>query len=241
MGGNRGNRRKSALERLCTSYDKIAREYSRRSFGELAHKPADCEILDIFIQRAQGIVCDLGCGPGQVARYLADRGREVVGVDVSAGMVAEARRLNPDVTFLQADMRQLPVEDEAWGGIVAFYSLIHVVRKEVPSLLKELHRVLKPGGQLLVSFHLGNTMHRSRDWWGIPVDMDYTSFESDEMQFYVRHAGFTVEGWLVRPPYVTPTYREAPSYRGFVFGQKKGSPVSASEPAAIEPSPGAGN
>lgn len=215
-----GFKRKSALERLCSSYDKIAGEYGRRSFEELVHKPADCHILDIFSQRAQGIVCDLGCGPGQVARYLADRGREVVGVDVSAGMVAEARRLNPDVSFLLADMRQLPVEDEVWGGIVAFYSLIHVPRNGVPNLLKELWRVLQPGGQLLVSFHLGNTMHRARDWWGIPVDMDYTSFESEEMQSYVRQAGFTVEGWFVRPPYITATYREAPTYRGFVFGQK---------------------
>ena len=216
-----GSKRKRAQERLCASYDKIARQYAQSSFGELSHKPADCHLLDVFAQRVgHGPVCDLGCGPGQVARYLRDRGLDVVGVDLSAGMVAEARRLNPDVTFLQADMRRLPVEDEAWGGIVAFYSLIHVPRTEVPAILKELHRVLKPAGQLLVAFHLGDTTVRAKDWWGIPVDMDYTSFLPEEMQAYLRDAGFSIEGWFNRQPYITPTYREAPTFRGFVIGQK---------------------
>jgi len=215
-----GRRRISPLEQLCLSYDKIAAEYARRSFHELVHKPADREILDIFAARTRGPVCDLGCGPGQVARYLRDRGLEMVGVDVSAQMVKEAGRLNPDVTFLQADMRQLPVEDEAWGGIVAFYSLIHLGRAEVTTVLKELWRVLRPGGQLLVSFHLGNTTTHSKDWWGIPVKLDYTSFTSEEMQEYLRGAGFSVEGWLNRAPYANPIYWESPSYRGYVFGQK---------------------
>jgi len=215
-----GRRRISPVEQLCASYDKIAVEYARRSFAELAHKPADCQILDIFAARTRGTVCDLGCGPGQVARYLRDRGKDVVGVDVSAGMVAEAQRLNPDVTFIQADMRQLPVDDESWGGIAAFYSLIHLARAEVPIVLKELYRVLQPGGQLLVSFHLGKTTVRSKDWWGIPVRLDYTSFFSEEMQEYLREAGFSVEGWLNRPPYTNAVYHEAPSYRGYVFGQK---------------------
>jgi len=218
-----GFKRKSPSERLRASYDKIAGEYARLSFTELSHKPADCKILDVIIERSQGQgpICDLGCGPGQVARYLRDHGvSEVIGVDISAGMVREARRLNPDVTFLEADMRQLPVEAGAWGGIVAFYSLIHIPRGDVPAVLQELHRVLRPGGHLLVSFHIGDTSHRSKDWWGLPVDLDYTSFLSEEMQDYLRVAGFSVEGWLVRPPYNTPTYREAPSYRGLVVAQK---------------------
>lgn len=216
-----GRKRISPLQQLCLSYDKIASEYARRSFRELAHKPADQQLLNIFAARTRGPVCDLGCGPGQVARYLRDQGvEEVVGVDVSAAMIREAQQLNPDVSFLQADMRQLPVDDEAWGGIVAFYSLIHLTRAEVPTVLHELRRVLRPGGQLLVSFHLGTTTTRSKDWWGIPAVLDYTSFTSEEMQGYLRGAGFSVEGWFNRAPYATPIYHESPSYRGYVFGQR---------------------
>lgn len=213
-------KRKTSLAKLCESYDRIAGEYARRSFTELTHKPADCHILDTFADRVTGRVCDLGCGPGQVARYLRDRGVDVVGMDVSPGMLKEARRLNPDIDFFLGDMRVLPVGDEAWGGIAAFYSIVHVPRRDVPAVLKEWHRVLAPSGQLLLTFHLGNTQHRSNDCWGLPVELDYTSFVPDEMQDYLTKAGFSIEGWLYRPPYVTPTYYESPSYRGYLVAQK---------------------
>ena len=59
-----------------TSYDRIADEYARQIYGELAGKPLDRAILDRFAERlrGRGAVCDMGCGPGQIGRYLADRG-----------------------------------------------------------------------------------------------------------------------------------------------------------------------
>ena len=65
-----------------TSYDRIADEYARQIYGELAGKPLDRAILDRFAERlrGRGVVCDMGCGPGQIGRYLADRGLRVVGV-----------------------------------------------------------------------------------------------------------------------------------------------------------------
>jgi trans-aconitate methyltransferase len=79
------------------TYDRVAGEYAARIFDELDGKPFDRAILDRFgdLVRPLGPVCDLGCGPGQVTRYLAGRGLETVGVDLSPGMIAEARRLNP--------------------------------------------------------------------------------------------------------------------------------------------------
>ena len=80
------------------SYDRIADEYARQIYGELAGKPLDREVLDRFAARlrGRGVVCDIGCGPGQIGRYLADRGLDVVGVDLSPGMLAQAAALNPD-------------------------------------------------------------------------------------------------------------------------------------------------
>jgi trans-aconitate methyltransferase len=56
------------------SYDRLAEEYTRRIFDELRHKPLDRELLDRFTKQThgRGEVCDMGCGPGQVARYLRD-------------------------------------------------------------------------------------------------------------------------------------------------------------------------
>ena len=84
------------------SYDQVAGEYARRLFDELRHKPLDRELLRRFAQRVKdrGEVCDMGCGPGQVARYLKDAGvQEVFGVDLSPRMLEQARKLNPDIGF----------------------------------------------------------------------------------------------------------------------------------------------
>src|SRR5579871_3756970 len=82
-----------------TSYDRVAAEYARRIFDELQHKPLDRELLDRFAARVppDAIACDLGCGPGQIARYLYERGVQVVGVDLSPEMVRTARTLNPEI------------------------------------------------------------------------------------------------------------------------------------------------
>ena len=106
-----------------TSYDQVADEYVRRFFDELQHKPLDRQLLDRFAAsvRDLGPACDVGCGPGHVARYLHERGVHVSGVDLSPAMVERARRLTPAVEFRQGDMTALAAPDGAWAGIVAFY------------------------------------------------------------------------------------------------------------------------
>jgi trans-aconitate methyltransferase len=91
------------------SYDRVADEYVRRIFEELQHKPLDRQLLDRFAAsvRDVGLVCDMGCGPGHVARYLHEHGVQVCGVDLSAEMVDRARRLTPAVEFQQGDMMAL--------------------------------------------------------------------------------------------------------------------------------------
>jgi SAM-dependent methyltransferase len=108
------------------SYDRVAVEYALRIFGELEHKPLDRQLLDQFTARVQGLgaACDLGCGPGHVTRYVHERGVQVTGLDLSAEMVEQARQLNPGIEFRQGNMLSLDIEDGAWGGIVAFYSII---------------------------------------------------------------------------------------------------------------------
>jgi trans-aconitate methyltransferase len=58
------------IEIVRIDYDRIAEDYARHIYGELAHKPLDRELLRRFAARMRGQVCDMGCGPGQVARFL---------------------------------------------------------------------------------------------------------------------------------------------------------------------------
>jgi SAM-dependent methyltransferase len=145
------------LEQTRKSYDLVAGEYVRRLYHELENMPLDCEVLECFARavRDQGLVCEIGCGPGQVARYLHERGVAVVGLDLSPRMVELACQLNPGIEFQEGDMAKLEAQDASWAGIVAFYSIIHLPRSEVVAVLSEWRRVLHPSGLVLLSFHRG--------------------------------------------------------------------------------------
>lgn len=197
------------------SYDRVADEYARRIAGELAHKPLDRTLLDRFAERVRGAgpVIDLGCGPGHVARYLAERGVEISGLDLSPGMVRQARALHPDVAFRVGDLTALDAPDGAWAGAVAYYSLIHLPRAAVAPALRELARVLRPRAPLFVAFHVGDETRHMDEWWERRVRLDFVFFGVDEMAGYLREAGFVVEELTEREPYAGV---EAPTRRGYI-------------------------
>ena len=201
------------------SYDRVADEYVRRIADELEHKPLDRQLLDRFAAsvRDVGLACDMGCGPGHVARYLQAHNVQVCGVDLSAELVERARRLNPGIEFQQADMMALDIPDEAWVGIVAFYSLIHIPRADMVQALRELRRVLRPGGVLLLSFHIGDETLHLDDWWGEKVCLDFFFFRSTEMASYLRAADFEVEEIVEREPYPEVEHQ---SRRSYIFARR---------------------
>lgn len=202
-----------------TSYDRVAEEYARQLFDELAHKPLDRELLARFARMAQGKgrICDLGCGPGQVARYLHECGAETFGLDLSPKMVEVARRLNPGLDFVQGDMACLDLKDDSLAGIAAFYSIIHIPRAEVAAVLGELRRVLRPGGVLLLAFHLGSEVKHLDAWWEKPVSLDFAFFEREEMLGYLQIAGLRVDEVIERAPYPDV---EVATQRLYIFASK---------------------
>lgn len=208
-------------ENIRTSYDRVAEEYTRLISDELKDKPLDREALDRFAARVadKGRVCDLGCGPGQVARYLHGRGADAFGIDLSPVMLEQVRRLNPVIEFRQGNMRALDLPDGALAGIAAFYSIIHIPREEVAVVLEELRRVLQPGGLLLLAFHRGSDVVHMGEWWGQPVSLDFAFFEceEEEMEGYLRQAGFTIEESIERAPYPEVEHQ---SHRVYVFARK---------------------
>src|SRR5256885_2340190 len=100
--------------RIRAAYDAVAEDYEAAFGDELSGLPVDAAVLDETLERlpASKPVLDMGCGPAQVASYLADRGTDVVGVDISPGMLHVAKRRNRSVPFVCADMRALPVPAE---------------------------------------------------------------------------------------------------------------------------------
>jgi ubiquinone/menaquinone biosynthesis C-methylase UbiE len=199
------------------SYDVGAKKYAEFALQELQHKPSDRNILDQFASRVRGTVCDLGCGPGHIGRYLRDRGVNIVGLDLSSKSIKEARRLNPDISYIKANMSHIPVEDGSWGGIAAFYSLCHIPRRKVSGILLELNRTLEMGGLLLLAFHSGKGTHFLTQRFGKAIALETTFFTLPELVNYLKQAGFGVEAWLHRPPYLP---HENANWRGYILAKK---------------------
>src|SRR5258708_38977802 len=103
----------NSIQAIRESYDRIADEYALRISSELQHKPLDRDLLNRFAAEmaGRGQVCDMGCGPGQVARYLRDAGTTEFGLDLSPKMIEQARRLNPDISFRRGQIMALGRED----------------------------------------------------------------------------------------------------------------------------------
>jgi SAM-dependent methyltransferase len=205
---------------LETSYDRVAEEYANQFQNEMDHKPFDRKMLDWLAEKVDslGPICDLGCGPGQVARYLQSRGAAVCGVDLSPEMVRRAQQLNPSIPFQQGNMLALTdVPEEAFGGIAAFYSILHVPRPDVVAALTEWRRVLIPSGPLLIAFHIGQEVLHKDEWWGHEVSLDFIFYTTSEMKQYLREAGFELEETIERDPYPEVEYQ---SRRAYLFARK---------------------
>ena len=190
-------------ERFSATYDVVANDYAEAFSDELEAKPFDRDLLDQLASTfaGSGLVCDLGCGPGQVGAYLAERGCQVVGVDNSEGMLRTARDRHPEMSFELADMRELPFTDASIAAIVCFYSLIHIPRVEVPAVLREVARTLRLGGTLLLAVHGGEGEIHADNWFGKDVSVDATLFGSGELLQALTESGFTDCHTSERNPY----------------------------------------
>ena len=191
-------------------YNAVAGAYAARLYGELEHKPFDRWWLERFVVLTRGLgpLCDLGCGPGQIARFLSDRGaEEVFGADLSEEMVAEARRLNPDLTFRREDMLALSLPDGSLGGIAAFYAIVHFTPPQAERAFREMRRVLVPGGYALVTFHVTESaagtheLRHTDELFGVKASLDFVLHDVDEVVACMKAAALSVEEVTLRYPY----------------------------------------
>ncbi len=208
------------IEIIRENYDRIADEYARRMFRELDGKPFDREQLTRFAASVQGrgAVCDLGCGPGHIARFLRDAGVDVFGLDLSLQMIAQARRLSPGIEFREGNMLALDLADDTLAGIAAFYVIVNIPAELLPLAFAEMHRVLQPGGLLLLAFHIGDEVLKPKELLGQPVSMEFYHLQPEKILSLLTRSGFTIEDVIERDPYAPDV--EFQSRRAYVFARK---------------------
>jgi uncharacterized protein YhfF len=203
-----------------STYDAVAARYADEIAGELADKPFDREFLDRFADRVRGRgrVVELGCGPAHVAAYLAGRGIDVSGLDLSPRMAAEAMRLFSTLDVIVGDMLDLPHDDRSLVGAVAFYSIIHFDDEQLRRAFAEMARVLRPGGLVGLAFHVGNEVVHRDEWWGKPVKLDARFLPTEHVTALLDSAGLRIESSVERDPYAPEV--EYQSRRAYIVARK---------------------
>lgn len=190
----------SGLSSTQEFYDAIAVDYTEMFHGAHRAEPFGPAMLAAYAELAAdaGLVADLGCGPGEVTAHLRSLGLDIFGVDVSPEMVTLARRNNPGVRFEHGSMTELGLADGALGGIVAWYSLIHTPPEDLPAVFAEFHRLLTPGGHVLLGFQVGTEPLRLTEPYGRPVSIDFRRMSPDAVADLLGQAGFELRARMVR-------------------------------------------
>ncbi|MFD8424229.1 class I SAM-dependent DNA methyltransferase [Streptomyces sp. NPDC059466] len=192
----------SRPDAIRVSYDTVADDYAELLGTELADKPFDRAVLGAFAEKVKGggggVVADLGCGPGRVTTYLDGLGLHAYGIDLSPGMVAVARRSHPELRFEVGTMAALDIADGALAGALAWYSTVHTPLEELPVLFREFHRVLAPGGHLLLAYKVGDERVHLDHAYGHDLDLDVHRFPPERVAELLRAAGLVEVARLVR-------------------------------------------
>ena len=191
-------------EAIARCWDARANRYLELFRDEFESKPYDVAVLETFAAAlpAGARVCDAGCGPcGHVARILADRGLDVVGIDLSAKCVALARAEQPSLRFETMDMAAMSFDDASFDGAVAYYALHDQPKSTLPAVFGEFARVLGPGGRLLVVAKEGAGEGWIDDPMGLPAQVFWSAFSPEELRELCVDASFQAPDCAVRDPF----------------------------------------
>ncbi|MEU4805499.1 class I SAM-dependent methyltransferase [Actinosynnema sp. NPDC023587] len=188
-----------------TSYDTVADSYAefvRHALADHAYLLGSLALFaDLVRATGGGPVADVGCGPGNVTAHLAGLGVDAFGIDLSPAMIDLARREHPHLRFEVGTMTELDLADDSVAGLLAFWSLIHIPDDLLPTVLAHFRRVVRPGGPLLVGFHVGDgTTLKTEGYGGHPMKLHVHRRRPDRVADLLRDAGFAIEAQLALDP-----------------------------------------
>ncbi|WP_246092145.1 class I SAM-dependent methyltransferase [Oryzihumus leptocrescens] len=187
-----------------TSYDTVAGSYAALLEDELDARPVDRGLLAAFAETATtaglGPVGDLGCGPGRVTGHLASLGVDAFGVDLSPGMVAEARRRHPDLRFEVGSILDLDLPDGYLGGALLWYSTVHTPPAQLPEVFAEVHRVLAPGAPLITAFKVGDRQVHLQHAYGHNLSLQVYWTPMELVTDLLDQAGLVIDARMVCEP-----------------------------------------
>ena len=138
--------------------------------------------------RVTGKALDLGCGNGKTVSTLIDKGMDVTGIDFSEVAINQCKERFPQADFLVGDVTNLPFNDNTFDYVTAVHVLEHLDDKQLAATVREIRRVLVPGGYVFVrSFTERDMRSEKRN----SSDIYYRFYDMESM--LKAFEGFTVE------------------------------------------------
>ena len=179
--------------------------------------PIDQSLLVAFVElvkrQALDRVVDVGCGPGRAAAFMAARGLDVVGVDVSQAMLSVARSAHPHIKFEEGQLDALPFEAGLFAGAVCWYSIIYTPPDRLAEAFSELARVLMPGGYLRLAFQAeGEPVHRTNAH-GTRLPLTSYRHRLQDVADHLEDIGFKLYATVLR----APDLEDETTFQGFVI------------------------
>ena len=165
-------------------YDSIAGSFADRHWRTRLEQ--HMAVLGAELPRGAPVV-DAGCGPGRDCAWLTELGFRPVGLDASAGMLAEEHLRAPGVRCIRGDLRRLPFASSSVDAVWMCASLLHLSRTDAPAALSEARRVARVGARLYVGVQEGGGEERR------PDGRHFTYWSLEELRAAVDAAGFAID------------------------------------------------
>ncbi|MCX6809747.1 MAG: class I SAM-dependent methyltransferase [Candidatus Berkelbacteria bacterium] len=174
--------------KLEKTYDKLGERYLESIEKLTPH------YFDSFIKLLpkNGLILDVGCAGGRDSEKFVKAGFKVVGIETVDKFIRIARKRIPQAEFKKMNLMNLDLPKNLFDGIWANAVLLHIPKKEMPKVLRDLFEILKPEGRIYIAVKEGNCERLVEDKLSAGHKRFFSFFAQDEISKLVKQAGFEI-------------------------------------------------